>query len=62
MAAIMWTIHAICPSIIESLSASPGAGNLDASYNRYLTLMVLFQEKNLCDKTNIPYMLAGEVP
>jgi hypothetical protein len=62
MAAIMWTIHAICPSITESLSASPGAGTLDVSCNRYLPLMALLQEKNLCDYTNIPYMVAEEVP
>jgi hypothetical protein len=29
MAAIMWTIHAICPSMTESSATSPGAGNLD---------------------------------
>jgi hypothetical protein len=29
MAAIIWTIHAICPSMTDSSAKSPEAGNLD---------------------------------
>lgn len=33
MAAIIWTIHASCPSITESSSTSPGAVDLALSYD-----------------------------